>query len=158
MGPLGDAIKVVQTTVGKVEKGVESAIDAVTAGVTKATSEGIASAKTTLETVVHKTDEAVKGVIDAAVSGLQKGPKAFFDETTRGVSKTVSETVKHLNDPKLNVADQLKNAGVKLEPGQEKLLKYQEEMTKFNEMNTFINNFLKQMHDFKNETIRNIRA
>src|SRR5262245_3387935 len=47
MGPLGDIGKSIQQTVGTVQKGVESAIDSVTQGVAKATSEGIASAKTT---------------------------------------------------------------------------------------------------------------
>jgi len=156
MGPLGDIGKSIQKTVGIVEKGVETAIDSVTQGVGKATSEGISSAKTVFETVVHKTDEAVKKVIDAAVSGLQQTPKSFFSELAGNVSKAVEETAKHVQDKALNVQKELNSVGGKL--NQEAVRETQGEMGKLNQMQGLLNKFLNSMHEIDKSIMRNVRG
>ena len=156
MGPLGDIGKSIQKTVGIVEKGVETAIDSVTQGVGKATSEGIASAKTTFETVVHKTDEVVKKVIDAAVSGLQRTPKSFFGEAAENMSKAVDETAKHVQDNALNVQKELKSAGGKLT--QEGVGKALNDMEKLNRMEGVLRNILDSMFEINKSTVRNLRG
>jgi hypothetical protein len=156
MGPLGDIGKSIQKTVGIVEKGVETAIDSVTQGVGKATSEGIASAKTTFETVVHKTDEVVKKVIDAALSGLQQTPKSFFSELAGNTAKVVQETAKHVQDKALNVQTELKSVGGKL--NQEGVREGQVEMQKLSQMQGLLSKLVQSMHDMDKSIMQNIRG